>query len=142
MAGPDAWRFVFAVPPERGVIVGALDADQSKRDEPELMVWAMAWAAHGGRTGDRIGVAANGSLRALGRHETRRKIEQMGEAVRIAAMGPLQEVAEALDPAPLESRMAALRRAGRSRGGAPGRPALTVAPARRRDLRATREPPG
>ena len=110
LAGSDTWRFVFDVPPERGVIVGALDAGQSKRDDPELMVWAMAWAAQGGRTGDRIGVAPNGSLRALGRHEARRKIEEMGEAVKIAAMGPLQEVAEALDPAPLESKMAPLRR--------------------------------
>jgi 5-methyltetrahydropteroyltriglutamate--homocysteine methyltransferase len=109
LAGPDAWRFVFAVPPERGVIVGALHADRSARDEPELIVWAMAWAAQGGRTGDRIGVAPNGSLRALGRHETRRKIEEMGESVRIASMGPLQEVAEALDPNPLESRMTVLR---------------------------------
>jgi methionine synthase II (cobalamin-independent) len=109
LAGPDAWRFVFAVPPERGIIVGALDASLSVRDAPELMVWAMAWAAQRGRTGDRIGVAPNGSLRALGRHEARRKIEEMGESVRIASMGPLQEVAEALDPAPLESRIAALR---------------------------------
>jgi 5-methyltetrahydropteroyltriglutamate--homocysteine methyltransferase len=109
LAGPDAWRFVFAVPPDRGVIVGALDATRSARDEPEMIVWAMAWAAQGGRTGDRIGVAPNGSLRALGRHETRRKIEEMGESVRIASMGPLQEVAEALDPTPLESRMTVLR---------------------------------
>jgi hypothetical protein len=109
LAGPAAWRFVFAAPPERGIIVGALDADRSVRDEPELMVWAMAWAADGGRSGDRIGVAANGSLRAIGRHATRRKIEQMGEAVRIASMGPLQEVAEALDPKPIESRLTPLR---------------------------------
>ena len=33
----------------------------------------------------------------------------MGEAVRIASMGPLQEVAEALDPTPLDSKMAPLR---------------------------------
>jgi methionine synthase II (cobalamin-independent) len=109
LAGPAAWRFVFAAPPERGIIVGALDAARSTRDDPELMVWAMAWAAHGGRTGDQIGVAANGSLRSIGRHATRRKIEEMGEAVRIASMGPLQEVAEALDPNPLESRMTPLR---------------------------------
>jgi methionine synthase II (cobalamin-independent) len=109
LGGPDAWRFVFAVPPDRGVIVGALDSTETRRDDPELMVWAMAWAAHGGRTSERIGVAPNGSLRSLGRHETRRKVEQMGEAVRIASMGPLQEVAKALDPAPLESRMTALR---------------------------------
>ena len=37
LAGPDAWRFVFAVPPDRGVIVGALDATRSVRDEPELI---------------------------------------------------------------------------------------------------------
>jgi hypothetical protein len=55
-------------------------------------------------------VAPNGSLRSFGRHETRRKIEQMGEAVRIAGMGPLQEVAEALDPDPLESGIKPLRR--------------------------------
>jgi hypothetical protein len=46
----------------------------------------------------------------LGRHEARRKIEEMGEAVKISAMGPLQEVAVALDPAPLETKMARLRR--------------------------------
>ena len=33
----------------------------------------------------------------------------MGEAVRVASMGPLQEVAEALDPTPLDSKMAPLR---------------------------------
>ena len=110
LAGPDAWRFVFAVPPDRGVIVGALDARQSTRDETEVMVWAMAWAAHAGRIPERIGIAANGSLRAVGRHSARRKIELMGEAVRIASMGPLQEVAEALDPTPIESRLVPLRR--------------------------------
>ncbi len=109
LAGPDVWRFVFAIPPESGVIVGALDATQAARDETEVMVWAMAWSAVRGRTPDRIGIASNGSLRAVDRHAARRKIELMGEAVRIASMGPLQEVAEALDPTPLESRMTRLR---------------------------------
>jgi methionine synthase II (cobalamin-independent) len=107
--GPDAWRFAFAVPAELGLVVGALDAATSVRDETEVMVWAMAWAADADRTTDRIGIASNGSLRAIGRHPTRRKCELMGEAVRIASMGPLQEVAEALDPTPLESKMAELR---------------------------------
>lgn len=110
LGGPDAWRFAFAVPTEMGVIVGALDAGDATRDETEVMVWAMAWAANAERTPERIGIASNGSLRAVGRHPARRKIELMGEAVRIASMGPLQEVAEALDPTPLESRMAPLRR--------------------------------
>lgn len=109
LGGPDVWRFVFAVPAEFGVIVGALDAANSVRDETEVMVWAMAWAAHADRTGSRIGIASNGSLRAIGRHAARRKIELMGEAVRIGSQGPLHEVAEALDPTPLESKMAPLR---------------------------------
>lgn len=109
LGGPDAWRFAFAVPNELGLIVGALDAASSERDESEVLVWALAWAADRGRTPERIGIASNGSLRAIGRHAARRKIELMGEAVGIAAMGPLREVAEALDPNPLESRMAPLR---------------------------------
>ena len=108
-AGPDAWRFVFAVPPEIGVVVGALDAATEALDETEVMVWAMAWAGPGERTAARVGIASNGSMRAIGRHAARRKLELMGEAVRVASMGPLQEVAEALDPAPLESRMVPLR---------------------------------
>lgn len=108
--GPDAWRFAFAVPADLGVIVGALDADDATRDESEVLVWAMAWAANGVRSPERIGISSSGSLRAIGRHAARRKIELMGEAVRVGTMGPLQEVAEALDPTPLGSRMAPLRR--------------------------------
>ena len=100
---------MFAVPPEVGVVIGALDAADPVRDETEVMVWAMAWAGPEERTAARVGIASNGSLRAIGRHPARRKIELMGEAVRIASMGPLQEVAEALDPAPLESKMVPLR---------------------------------
>jgi hypothetical protein len=109
LGGPDAWRFVFAVPPEIGVIIGALDAASTTLDETEVMVWAMAWAGESERTAARVGIAANGSLRSVGRFAARRKIELMGEAVRVASMGPLQEVAEALDPAPLDSKMAPLR---------------------------------
>jgi hypothetical protein len=73
------------------------------------MVWAMAWACPEERTPARVGIAPNGSLRSVGRFAARRKIELMGEAVRIASMGPLDEVAEALDPTPLESKMTPLR---------------------------------
>ncbi len=122
--GPDAWRFVFAVPPEIGVVIGALDAASPALDETEVMVWAMAWAGPEERTAARVGIASNGSLRAIGRHPARRKIELMGEAVRIASMGPLQEVAEALDPVPLESKMAPLRELAQAveaaRGGSRG----------------------
>jgi methionine synthase II (cobalamin-independent) len=107
--GPDAWRFVFAVPPEIGIVIGALDAADPALDETEVMVWAMAWATPEERGPARIGIASNGSLRVVGRHAARRKIELMGEAVRIGSMGPLTEVAEALDPTPLDSKMAPLR---------------------------------
>ncbi|MBA3236700.1 MAG: hypothetical protein H0T59_12045 [Chloroflexi bacterium] len=109
LGGPDAWRFAFAVPPDRGLVVGAMDAAGATRDETEVLVWALAWAAHGSRSPEAIGLASNGSLRAIGRHAARRKIERMGEAIGIASMGPLDEVAEALDADPLHSRMAPLR---------------------------------
>ncbi len=109
LGGPDAWRFAFTVPPERGLVIGAMDAADPTRDETEVLVWALAWAAHGGRSPEALGLAANGSLRAIGRHAARRKIERLGEAIGIASMGPLNEVAEALDADPLHSRMAPLR---------------------------------
>ena len=109
LAGPDVWRFVFAAPSDRGVIIGAADAHEPVRDETEVMVWAMAWAAEGGRGHERVGLAPNGSLTSVGRHMARRKIERMGEAVRIGSMGPLASVAVSLDPDPLHSRMPALR---------------------------------
>ena len=105
MPGASRWRS----PPEMGVVVGVVDSTLPARDETEVLVWATAWAATGQRGPDRIGMAPNGSLRAVGRHAARRKIELMGEAVGIASMGPLQEVAEALDPTPLESKIAPLR---------------------------------
>ena len=109
LGGPDAWRFVFAVPAEIGVVIGALDASSTALDETEVMVWAMAWAGEAERTAARVGIASNGSLSAVGRFAARRKMELMGEAVRVASMGPLREVAEALDPTPLDSKMAPLR---------------------------------
>ncbi len=109
LAGPDAWRFVDAVPAERGIVCGVADAARSALDEVEVMAWAMAWAAEGGRGSDRVGIAPNGSLAAMDRLAAKRKIERLGETVSIASMGPLQDVAEALDPEPNVSRMADLR---------------------------------
>ncbi len=47
--------------------------------------------------------------RAASMRRRLRKLELLGEAVRIASMGPLDEVAIALDPDPLASSMAPLR---------------------------------
>jgi methionine synthase II (cobalamin-independent) len=109
LAGPSAWRFIDGIPATRGVIVGAGNARTETLDETEVLVWAMAWAAQGGRGPARVGVAPNGSLVFVGRHFAHRKCQRLGEAVRIGSMGPLQEVAEALDERPAQSRMPELR---------------------------------
>jgi len=114
LAGPSAWRFVDAVPPARGIIVGSADARTERLDETEVHVWAMAWAAQEGRGSDRVGCSPNGSLGLIGRHFAHRKCLRLGEAVRIGSMGPLQEVAEALDENPAESKLPELRAMARA----------------------------
>jgi hypothetical protein len=109
LAGPSAWRFIDAVPPERGIIAGAGDATTHRLDETEVLIWAMAWAAEGGRGSSRVGVAPNGSLAGIDRQAAHRKCQRLGESVRIAQMGPLHDVAAALDEAPIQSRMPELR---------------------------------
>jgi 5-methyltetrahydropteroyltriglutamate--homocysteine methyltransferase len=109
LTGPQNWRFIDAVPSTRGIVVGAADAGTEQLDETEVLVWAMAWAAQGERGSARVGVAPNGSLVSVGRHFAHRKCQRLGEAVRIGSMGPLQEVAEALDEQPTHSKMPALR---------------------------------
>ena len=69
----------------------------------------MAWAALGDRGSSRVGCAPNGSLTRIGRHFAHRKCGRLSEAVNIAGMGPLQEVALALDEEPLRSKMPELR---------------------------------
>lgn len=109
LAGPAAWRFALSVPPDRGLIAGAVDAHRPTYDEIEVMVAAMAWAARDGRGEERVGIAPNATLALIDRHYARRKCERMGEAVRIARMGPLQEVADALEPDPAHSQWPELR---------------------------------
>jgi methionine synthase II (cobalamin-independent) len=109
LAGPSSWRFIDVVPSTRGIIVGAADARTETLPETEVLVWAMAWASQGDRGPERVGVAPNGSLWSIGRHFAHRKCQRLGEAVKIAQMGPLVEVAEALDPDPSHSKMPELR---------------------------------
>jgi len=110
-AGPAAWAYLAALPAERGVIVGAVDAASGLLDDPEMLVWAAALAAEaGGRGSVRVGIAPSGSMAGIDRHHARRKIEQMGLALRLARMGPLGEVARALQPDPATSSIPTLRR--------------------------------
>jgi methionine synthase II (cobalamin-independent) len=108
-AGADAWRFIAGLVPEQGVMVGAIDARSPAREDPEMLVWAATLAAEmGGRGTARVGISASGSLAGLERHYARRKMEQAGMAVRLAAMGPLGEVARALQPDPATCRIKGL----------------------------------
>ncbi len=104
--GPDGWRCIDRLSPDQGVIVGALDATSAEIDDPEMLLWAGALAARMADRGTaRVGIAPSGSLAGLDRHHARRKIEQLGMAVRLAAMGPLQAVAAQLQPDPATARI-------------------------------------
>ena len=110
-AGPDAWRIIRVIPAEKGVVVGALDARTPDADDPEMLVWAATLAAESDDRGrDRVGIAPSGSLAGIERHRARRKIEQLGMAVKLAKLGPLGDVARALQPDPSTCSIGSLRR--------------------------------
>jgi methionine synthase II (cobalamin-independent) len=115
--GPDNWRLARDVPGERGVIVGALSPHDPSDDGPELLLWAVAYAASmHGRGGDRVGLATAGSLAALPWDVAEWKLRRLGEAARIAALPPGEAVTR-LDPRAVDSRTAALGHgASRPRG--------------------------
>jgi methionine synthase II (cobalamin-independent) len=121
---PSAWRFITAIPPERGVICGATDATTTTQDDMEVHIWTMAWAAQGDRGSTRVGLAPNGPLFSIGRHFAHRKLLRLSESIGWAHAGPLQDVAEALEESPLTSSVPDLRvmaeavAAGRAAGGA------------------------
>jgi methionine synthase II (cobalamin-independent) len=106
---PDNWRLVAEAPPERGIICGIADAASPTLDAAETIIWAAALAASGGRSPERVGVAPSGGMLGLRRERARRKIEVLGEAVRVASMGPVAQVASALVADPGASRFPGLR---------------------------------
>jgi methionine synthase II (cobalamin-independent) len=109
LPGPSAWRFINALPPERGVVVGAASVQTEKLPETEVLIWAMAWASRGERGSKRVGIAPNGTLALVRRHFAHRKAQRCGESVTIANAGPLWDVAVALDEHPERSWMPELR---------------------------------
>ena len=120
-AGPVAWAYLAALAPERGVIVGALDATAAAIDDPEMLVWAATLAAEsGGRGAARVGISPSGSMAGIDRHHARRKVEQLGVALRLAGLGPLGEVARALQPDPAGCSIPSLRRLIADHGAALG----------------------
>jgi methionine synthase II (cobalamin-independent) len=109
IAGPDNWRLITTAPAERGIILGVADARSAQVDEPEVIVWAVAYAsASRGRGEARIGIAPSGSLAGLPRGAARAKIERLGEIVRLVDLRAEEPIAASLDPRAVDSRSAAL----------------------------------
>jgi hypothetical protein len=109
IAGPDNWRLVTAAPGDRGIVCGALSASEGSDDGPELLLWAAAHAAGGGRGPARVGLATASSLAALTWPVAMTKLAGLAEAVRLAGL-PRDERLAALDPRAVDSRSAALGR--------------------------------
>jgi methionine synthase II (cobalamin-independent) len=110
--GPANWELILEAPFDRGIVCGVVDTRSADIDEPEAIVYAIAYAAAAnGRGSTRVGVAPSGSLRGVDRHTARRKIERLANAVMVASAGPVGEVAIALEPDPINTRRyPALRR--------------------------------
>jgi len=102
LAGPSAWRFIDAVPPELGIIVGPWTSHRIA-GRMETLIWAMPGRRRASAAQPRWRVA-NGSVALVGRHFGHRKAQLCGESVRIHRNGPTEEVAEAIDEKPLTSR--------------------------------------
>jgi methionine synthase II (cobalamin-independent) len=114
IAGPDNWYLVTATPGDRGIVAGALSPLEGSDDGPELLLWAARYAAStAGRGQLRVGLATAGDLSGLDWGTAVRKLERLGEAARIAALPPGEELARSLDPRAIDSRSAALGRYSR-----------------------------
>lgn len=109
-AGADAWRLIHALPSEMGVIVGAADASSDRDDDPEMLLWAGTLAAESNDRGHlRVGVTTSGSMVGVARRSAARKVESLGTAMRLAKLGPVGQVARALQPEPATCRIRSLR---------------------------------
>jgi methionine synthase II (cobalamin-independent) len=110
IAGPDNWRLVVAAPGDRGIVCGALSTAADSHDGPELLLWAVGYAAStGGRGRGRVGLATASSLSHLPWELAVRKLEALGEAARLVDR-PFRERVKVLDPRSVSSRSAALGR--------------------------------
>lgn len=113
ISGPDNWRLVAATPGHLGIVCGALPAGAGTDDGPELLIWAAAYAAStGGRGLERVGLATAASLAGLPWAAAVRKLERLGEAVRLLT-APIDERLGQLDPRAVSIRSAALGRVDR-----------------------------
>lgn len=114
--GPDNWNLVARAPADRGIVVGALSARASEEPK-EILLWGAHYAAStAGRGIDRVGLGSAGSWAALDWREAERRMRALGEAARLAAMPPSEELRRSLDPRAVSARRAGL---GHGPAGAP-----------------------
>ncbi len=108
IAGPDNWYLVRRAAGDRGIVAGVLsagDVDEAR----EVMHWGAHYAASsGGRGMNRVGLGSAGSWAGLPWETALGKLHRLGEAVRLAAMPPGEELARSLEPAAVSSRRGAL----------------------------------
>lgn len=121
--GPDNWRLVAAAPGDRGIVCGAMSAGPDADESPELLLYAVGYAAStAGRGAARVGLATSGSMAALPWDVAVRRMTRLGEAVRLAEAPP-DARRRKLDPRAIDIRSAALGQAAsprrRSRRGPP-----------------------
>ena len=119
IAGPDNWRLITRAPAERGMILGVVDATSPTADDPATIVWAIGYAASGGRGETRIGIAPSGGLDLLSPSVARAKIDLLGETVRLVEARRETAIGASLDPRATDARSAALGN-WRSRRRKPG----------------------
>jgi methionine synthase II (cobalamin-independent) len=81
VTAPDNWVLIREAPTERGIIVGAADANSDAPDDPEFLAWAALFAASLRVRGpDRVGLAPSGSLVGRSPASARAKIEALATA--------------------------------------------------------------
>jgi methionine synthase II (cobalamin-independent) len=108
IAGPENWNLVTRWAGDRGVVAGVESG--KKVDEPkEVLLWAAHYAASTqGRGRARVGLGSAGSWVHLPWEAAVRKMRLLGEAARLAAMPPGEDLSRALDPRAVSPRRAAL----------------------------------
>jgi methionine synthase II (cobalamin-independent) len=111
IAGPDNWYLVVATPADRGIVAGVLSPEFDSDDGPEVMLWAARYAAAtNSRGAARVGLGTAGGLADLDWPTALAKLERLGEAARIAALLPGDELARSIDSRAIDIRSAAMGR--------------------------------
>ena len=108
IAGPDNWNLATRAPGDRGIVVGALSG-RPTGEPKEILLWGAHYAASTqGRGIDRVGLGSAGSWAHLEWTEAERRLRVLGEAARLAAMPPSEELRRSLDPKAVSARRAGL----------------------------------